>query len=189
MVISKLIINNNMKNKLLKKSKKSQVIISALFVLSLMIVGGGFTYANVDSAQNQNNPMSSIVNAVATNFNLNSSDVQTVVNDVMETERSNRLMQEKINQTEKINQAVTDGEITQAQADLITAKISEIKSTREANQLSNQGLTQEERADNIQAEKESLKEWAEDNNISMEFFQNRGEGHEGPGRLGGQQQR
>jgi hypothetical protein len=128
--------------------------------------------------------MSAIVNAISTNFNLNSSDVQTVINDVMESQRSNHVEQEKVDQTARLNQAVIDGKITQTQADLISTKLSEMKTIRESNQDTNQILTQEERQNKMQAEKESLEEWATENDIPMNFFQPRENGHEGPCRLG-----
>jgi len=169
------IINLNikiMKNKISNISKKSKMIAVTAFVLGLAIMGQAtYVSANTNPTMNQNNPMSSLVSAIATNFNLNTSDVQTIVDEVMQSERSAREAQGKVDQAEKLAQAVIDGKITQTQADLITSKLSEMKTSID----SDKDLTQEER----QLQQESLKEWATSNNIPMNFLQCGGNDHEG----------
>ena len=148
-----------MKNKLSNISKKSKMIAATAFVLGMVSIGG-VACINTTLAAEKPNQMSSLISVIAERFNLNSSEVEAVVNEVMEAERSTREAQAKVREAEKLAQAVTDGKITQAQADLITSKLFEI---REANK----DLTREER----QLQKESLKEWATSNNIPMNFLQ------------------
>jgi hypothetical protein len=168
-----------MKNKLSNISKKSKMIAATAFVLGLTAVSGGLAYAaDTSVTTSSNNPMDSLVSAIATKFNLNSADVEVVVKNVMESERSVKEAQAKTNQATRLTQAVTDGKITQAQAGLITAKMSEMQASREANKDANQNLTQEERQTMMKAEKESIKEWATSNNIPMNFLQS-GD-HRGP---------
>ena len=69
--------------------------------------------------------------------------------------------QGELHQEERLAQAVEDGKITQAQADLVTAKMSQMKDDK--------NLTEEEKKE----KQESFKTWLEENNISMEFFQNK----------------
>lgn len=189
-MITKLIIKT-MKNKLSHVSKKSRMIAATAFVLGLAVVGGNFAYADTLSAIDKNNPMSSLVSAIATKFNLNSAEVQTVVDDVMKAERTGHMAEMQANQATRLTQAVTDGKITQVQANLITAKVAEMKASMEANRTANQNLTEEERKTKMQAEQASLKAWATANNIPMNFlsqFGGRGhggfDGHKGPGGKG-----
>ncbi len=164
------IINLNikiMKNKLSNISKKSKMIAATAFVLGMVSIGG-VACINTTLAAEKPNQMSSLISVIAERFNLNSSEVEAVVNEVMQSERFAREAQGKVDQAEKLSQAVTDGKITQAQADLITNKLSELKEA-------NKNLTREER----QLEQESLKEWATSNNIPMNFLQCGGQ--RGPG--------
>lgn len=158
------------------------MIAATAFVLGLAVVGGNFAYANTVSTGDKHNPMSSLVSAIAIKFNLNSADVQAVVDDVMKTEQATHMADMQANQATRLAKAVTDGKLTQAQANLITTKLSEMKASMEANQTANQNLTQAERKAKMQAEQASLKEWATANNIPMNFlsqFGGRGHGFDG----------
>jgi len=162
-----------MKNKLSHISKKSRMIAATAFVLGIVAMDGSFAYADTTQTIEKNRPMDSIVNAIATKFNLNSSEVQTVVSTVMESERSARETQGKVDQATRIAEAVIDGKITQTQADLISSKLSELKTSREVNQEADKNLTQEERQAKMKEERENTKEWATNNNIPMNFLQPR----------------
>lgn len=158
------------------------MIAATAFVLGLAFVGGNLAYADVVSAKDAPSPMSSLVSAIATKFNLNSADVQAVVDDVMKAERASHMAKMQENQATRLAKAVTDGKLTQVQANLITAKLSEIKASMEANRIANQNLTEAERKTKMQAEHESLKAWATANNIPMNFlsqFGGRGHGFDG----------
>lgn len=171
-----------MKNKLSHISKKSKMIAATAFVLGLVAVGGGV--ANADTAPNvKNNPMSSVVNAIATKFNLNSTEVQAVVDDVMKTEHAKMEATQKQERVTRLAAAVTAGTITQAQADLIVAKAAEIKAEREADRATNQTLTDTERQAKMQTERTELKDWATANKIPEQFLRAIGEGpgHGKPG--------
>ncbi len=164
------------------------MIAATAFALGLAVVGGNFAYANTVSTGDKHNPMSSLVSAIATKFNLNSAEVQTVVDDVMKTERTTHRLQMQTNQATRLAKAVTDGKLTQAQATLITAKVAEMKASMEANRTANENLTQAERKTKMEAEQASLKAWATANNIPMNFLSQFGgkghggfDGHRGPG--------
>ena len=134
------------------------MIATTAFVLGIVVIGGA-TYTNTTLAAEEGSRMSSLVSAIAEKFNLNASEVEIVVNSVLESERSLRGEQGKIHQEERLNQVVEDGKITQAQVDLVTTKLSEMKDD----------LTEEEKKE----KQENFKTWLEENNISMEFFQNK----------------
>lgn len=169
-------------------SKKSKMIAATAFVLGLTVLGGGVASVSAAETTNAHNPMSAIVSAIASKFNLNSADVQTVVSEVMKTQHANMKAKSPAAFTSPLVKAVTDGKLTQAQADLITAKSAELKASMEADRTANQTLTQEERKAKMEAKQASLKEWAAANSIPeqyLRFVGGGGKGFGGPGGHGG----
>lgn len=160
-------------------SKKSKMIAATAFVLGLTVVGGGV--ANAAETTNTRKPMSAIVSAIASKFNLNATDVQAVADEVMKTQRAEMGAKKQLNSASRLAQAVTDGKLTQAQADLITAKSAELKASMEADRVASQALTQEERKAKMEAKQASLKEWAAANNIPEEYLKFIGVGGKGLG--------
>lgn len=80
------------------------MIATTPFVLGIVAIGGA-TYANTTLATEEGTRMSYLVSAVAEKFNLNASEVEIVVNSVLESERSLRGEQGKLHQEERLNQA------------------------------------------------------------------------------------
>lgn len=110
------------------------------------------------------NPMASLVTKIAEKFNLSQSDVQAVFDEYqtqMQTERQQKMDQQIADELAK---AVLKGKLTQAQANLITAKRAELKSQMQQN--TGTPKTQEER----QAQKTLLEQWAKDNGIDVQYF-------------------
>lgn len=147
------------------KNKKTIYIITAVVALTLLI--SGTTYA-ATRGQGQN-PFTKIAQAIATKFNLNASDVQTVIDETMETERAQRQANREAEQADRLAEAVADGKLTQAQADLITTKRAELQTAIEAMK----DLTQDERMAAMKTQTDALKQWATDNNIPMEYVMGR----------------
>ena len=107
-------------------------------------------------------PTHNLATLLAQRFNLNVTDVQKFFDEQraqMETERKKQF-------TDRINQGVTDGKLTQAQADKIIAKHAELEALRE----SLKDKTEAERQTAIKAQIEAVKKWAEENNIPSEFM-------------------
>ena len=148
----------------MKKSYK--VAAASALLVGILAVGASAASA----AETKTNPMSTLVAAIAQKFNLNASDVQKVFDEqhaAMETQmKSERAAQDKT----KLAQAVTDGKLTQAQADLITAKKAELEAGRDAFRASLEGKTKAEVATLMKAQAESLKQWATANNISEQHL-------------------
>ena len=81
-----------------------------------------------------------------------------------------------------VAQLVTDGKITQAQADKINAKRAELQKEREANKDTTK--TREEMKTEMDAKKTELEQWAKDNGINTDYLRyvmGGGHGHGGPG--------
>ncbi len=85
----------------------------------------------------------------------------------------------KANQQERLAQAVTDGKLTQGQADYIKATVAEIDALRGTGSPEDQDDTVR---DQVKAKIDALRTWAEDNNIDMRYVMG---GHGGPGGPGG----
>ncbi len=159
-------------------SKKSKSIAAVAFVLGAAALGTGVTYA--ETSASDTNPMSTLVTAIAQKFNLNSSDVQNIVNQVMTEERTKMGAKHDQRLAERLNKGVTDGKLTQAQANLITAKKQEIKTFME----SLKGKSVDDRHAAMKSQMESLKQWATDNKIPGGYLMFGGRGHGGHGGLG-----
>lgn len=143
---------------------KKYLLYAIVPVLALAAVGGAIL---ADTTSQPNNPMSGLVSAIAQKFNLNASDVQQVFDEQrgkMQEERQQE-MQQKF--AERLSKAVSNGKITQDQANLITAKHTEMQTFMK----SLEGKTKEEMRTLRKAQMDSLKQWAQDNNIPMQYLQ------------------
>lgn len=165
----------------MKKQLVAMGIATAVGVTGLT----GFSVANAatDTAAS-NGPMSSLVDAIATKFNLKEADVQAVFDTQHEAMQAEREASVK----EKVAQLVTDGKITQAQADKINEKRAELQAEREA--AKNSSKTHEEMKTQRDANRTELETWAEENDIEDEYLRyvmggGHGYGHGGPGGFGG----
>lgn len=153
------IISNFFKN-MSKNSKKRILAGSAIIALGLVFAGANATKAA--GTPGKNNPMSGLVNAIATKFNLKPTDVQAVFDE-------QRVQMEKEHElvfADHLKQAITDGKLTQEQADKITAKKAELEAFR----TSLVGKTQDEQRAAMKTQMDSLKKWATDNNIPAGYM-------------------
>ena len=152
-----------MSKKVSQISKKSKMIAATAFVLGLAALGTGYVHAQ--GTDTQNRPMEALTTAIAQKFNLNATEVQVVVDEVMKTQREERQANREQGMKDRLTQAVADGKITQAQADLLIAKQTEMHAFMQ----SMQGKTDAERKDAMQAKMEEMKQWMTDNNIPEQF--------------------
>lgn len=143
-----------------KTSKKRVLAGSAIIALGLVFAGT--SSARAANANGGTNPMSNLVQAIATKFNLNTSDVQAVFDE-------QRAQMEKEHEqmfADRLKQAVADGKLTQDQADKITAKKAELEALR----TSLSGKTEDEKRAAMKTQVDALKTWATENNIPAEFM-------------------
>ena len=160
-------------------TKKSVIAAAIVATLGMGAFGATSAFAATGSGE-VHNPMRNLVSAIAEKFNLSESDVQAVFDEQRDA------MQEKHQEkaAEHLAKAVTDGKLTQAQADAITANMASQKTFFE----SLKDMTQEERQAALKTNAEAQKAWAESNDIPKEFApghgpKGRGQGgmHRGPG--------
>lgn len=168
-----------------KNSKKLKGLAAAALLLGLAVAGAQSAYADEIKAGSAS-PMSKVVAAISSKFNLNATEVQTVVDGVMTAERASMEAKMQAEAANRLTAAVTAGTVTQAQADLITAKAAEIKATMQAEREANKNLTEEQRKAKMEANKTALESWATTNGISKENLKFLGAGGmgKGPGKDG-----
>jgi hypothetical protein len=138
-------------------------MIAAAFILGASVLTTGVASADTGPRDNH---MESFVNAIATKFNLKLADVQAVVDQTIATRKYQH-------EATRLAKAISDGKLTQAQADLIKAKYAEMKTFMDS--LKNK--TQAERKAAIKTQMDSLKQWAATNNIPLHFIKDGMMGH------------
>lgn len=157
--------------------------LAAIGAITAMSAAGftGVNIANAATATDSTNPMSNLVDAVASKFNLDKTEVQSVFDEqrnAMEAER-------ETDRKAQVSQLVKDGKITQAQAEMINAKRAELQKERESNRDMMPGKMSDERKAEMEAHKTELDKWFSDNGIDSQYryLLMGGPGHspEGPG--------
>ena len=164
----------------MKKQLITAGIVTAVSAAGLM---GGAAVVHAASDTSSSNPMSSLVSAIAKKFNLQESDVQSVFDE----QRTAMDAQRETEAKTKVAQLVTDGKLTQEQADKLNAKRVELQKEFEANRTSDQALRQSEREAKRDERKTALDTWLKDNGIdsSYAYLLMGGHGGHGPGGHGG----
>lgn len=117
-----------------------------------------------------------IISTISERFNLNSADVQKVFEEQRLEHQAE--MQERF--TDYIEKAVSDGKLTQEQADKIITKHAEVKAQRDVLQ----GKTKEEIKSAMKNQRDALQQWATNNNIPTQYLMFGGLGGKGLGMFG-----
>jgi len=161
--------------------KKQLAIVGAVTAISAAgLTGIGIAHA-ANTTSSSTNPMSSLIDAIASKFNLNKTEVQAVFDEQhsqMEAQRETEVKAE-------VTQLVKDGKLTQDQADKINAKRTELEKERDANRTAGQNLTDTERQTKMDEHRAALDTWLKDNGIDQQYayllMGGRGHGPGGPG--------
>lgn len=114
-----------------------------------------------------------LVTKIAEKFNLNKDDVQKVFDE----ERAVRIAEREQVMKDRLARAVTNGDLTQDQADMIVAKHQEMREFMEG--LADK--TADERRAAMQQKRGELNQWASDNNIPLRYLRLKGGHHGGHG--------
>ncbi len=140
-------------------------------VIGAGAVGVGTTLAS-EREDRKDGFVSEIVSAIAEKFDLSESDVQAVFDEQAEARRDemkDRHEEMRAKHDEKFDemlaQAVTDGDLTQSQADSITSKRDEMQEFAE----SMRDADPEDRRDQTKEKLDELRAWAEDNDIDEKY--------------------
>lgn len=135
---------------------------------ALVLALAGLTTIGVigASAEDTDKPYFSIVQKLAQRFNLNEAEVQAVFDE----SRGQHQSQMQLRFEEKLNQAVTDGELTEGQKQAILEKHDQLKSMRQTSWGEQPDQSPQERKNIMDAQRQELKNWAEENNINLKYF-------------------
>lgn len=148
------------------RNRKKLIIGSLATVGAIAIIGVGSVSAAAST------PRQNLIDALASRFNLNKSDVQQVFDqqhDKLQAEHQQAIK-------DRLQSAVDQGKITADQRDKIIAKLDELKRSRD----SLKDKTPEGRRMAMKTQFDELKKWAADNNIPVQYLM----GFNGPGRMG-----
>jgi competence protein ComGC len=176
-------VRTTLKWKVIKQEnymKKQFVAAGVAATIGIAGLGAGVAHAETSTNSSNTDPMSSLVDKIATKFNLNKSDVQQVVDEQRASMESQHEKQVKSD----VAQLVKDGKITQAQADAINAKRAEIQKNREANRDTMKDKTDTERKTTMGKERSGLEAWAKQQGIDSQYLRyvvdHVPDGHGGP---------
>ena len=161
----------------MKKLKKAYLLAGAGMAIGLATAGAGLIHAASTSSSPGTGPFSDIVSAIATKFNLSTTDVQAVVDQTVQADQAKMEANRTAHEKTELDAAVKAGTITQAQEDLIVAKSAEVDTFMQGLK----GDTQTARDAAIKTEQTALTSWATTNNIPSQFIPHLG----GPGGPGG----
>jgi hypothetical protein len=151
--------------------------------LTTTILGGGL-FAVTASAATPSSEDDSLASKIATKFNLNKEDVQTVVKDYRTEQHANHQAEHQKRLEDRLTQAVKDGKISEEQK----SKIINYMKSQESFFESLRDKTEEERHTAMETHKAEVKKWASDNGIDLQYVMPGGPGGE-RGPMGGPRHR
>lgn len=157
---------------------KKQALAVLAVALTATAAGIGSVFAEAE-AKNIENPISGLISAIATKFNLDSAEVQQV----FDGQKAKMAAQREQDLEDRLDEAVKDGSITGSQAEAIKKKRAEAEQFRAALKSEMEGKTAKERQAAMKQERDDLKQWAVDNGIPVKYLMmigGRG-GRPGPG--------
>jgi len=160
----------------MNKTKKSFMLAAGATAIGFTALGGATAIHAAGTASTATNPESTLVQMLATKFNLSDSAVQAVFDQEHQNEQATRAANEKT----RLDADVTAGKITAAQETLILAKQAEEQTFMES--LKDKSQTDRQAA--IKTEEANLTTWATTNNIPEQYVHLMG-GPGGRGRPGG----
>ena len=132
-----------------------------------MVIAGAAAFGTVHVlAKTPPGQYPSIVQALASKFGLNPSDVQAVFTQ----NRQNHMSQMETRYEQMLTQAVTDGKITSAQQQLILAKHKELQSARQTTMQQWKTMTPDQRKAAMQTQKQAIADWAKQNGIDPKYL-------------------
>lgn len=146
----------------MKGLTKSLIVASIVGTIGL---GGVATAGAVsgDTTTGSSDPMTSLVDKIASKFNLDKSKVQ----EVFTADRTEREANREKAQSTRLQELVDNGTITAAQKSAIEAKVVEMKSEREANKTAMEDLTDEERKTKMDEKRTELESWVNEQGLDL----------------------
>jgi len=141
--------------------------------VAALAIGAGMLYTSgqVKAFGGFGGGRDTLIQALANKFGKSTDEVQSVFDEV----RTQNQQQMEAKFEDNLNQAVSDGKITDEQKNLILQKQEELQTQHQQDFANGANLTPEERRTQRQQERAGLEKWASDNGIDLTYF------HMGPG--------
>lgn len=146
-------------------------------LVALTIIGGSAVAVSITKADEEAN-FPPIIQRLVEKFNLDEAEVTKV----LEEAREERQAEMQARFTERLDQAVSDGTITEEQKQLIVAKHEELEALRQEEAQNRGNYSPEEWQTKMQERREEMKSWAEENGIDLSVLMPE------PGGMGGHRQ-
>ena len=142
----------------------SKKLTAVALLLGTVVMGGSLLIGSASASNSDHR--SALMERIATKFNLNTSEVETVFNE----ERDARRAEMKAKFEDRLAQAVRDGKITDAQKSLIIEKHESLINERETLKEAWRNMTREERKSAMEKRQNDLEAWMKANNIPDGIF-------------------
>jgi hypothetical protein len=156
-----------------KLSKKILIPMAAVAIVG----AGAYGATQVSAASNSTgtNPQTSLIQKLADTFHVDKSKVQTVFDQNRKDNEASRETQYEA----RLSQAVTNGNLTSAQKDLIIAEHKKLVSENDANKASaeSSSSTRADRKAAMSAKRTEITTWAKANAIDAKWLMGGGIGH------------
>jgi hypothetical protein len=147
----------------MKGITKSLIVASIVGTFGL----GGLATAGIANAESSTSsstdPMSSLVEKIASTFNIDKAKVQSLFDENKTAREAEREKQ----QTERLQKLVDDGTITAAQKTAIEAKLAELKKERDADKDTMKDLSDAERKAKMDEKRAELESWAKEQGLDL----------------------
>jgi len=135
-----------------------------------VVVGGGslLGVSSLVHAQSGSTPFSGLAQSIAQKFNVNQTDVQSVIDSYMQQQKQTMTQNMQKRLQNRLDQEVQQGSITSAQETAILNELSSLQSQFGPSAL--KSMTQQQRQQAFQTEQSDLKSWAQSQGISLSLI-------------------
>ncbi len=138
-------------------------------MVAILAAGGILFGVSMAAANAQSfNTFPGLAQTIANKFNLNQSDVQTLINAYAQQQQQKRLQNLEQIQQKRLDNLVSQGKITSTQETAIINELNALRSQYGPSALKN--LTQQQRRQALQARKNALTQWANSQGISLKYI-------------------
>ncbi|MCL5409799.1 MAG: hypothetical protein M1607_02995 [Patescibacteria group bacterium] len=144
-------------------SKKLLLPALAVAILTIGVMG-----ASVVNAQTPDNHLAGLVQAISQKFGLNESQVQAVVDQYQQQQKANFQANAQQRLTDRLNQAVTDGKITDTQKQAILDELAKLQSEYSPSSL--KAMSADQRKQTLQQEQDEIQSWAQSQGIDPSYL-------------------
>jgi competence protein ComGC len=147
----------------MKSLTKSLIVATIVGAVGTGTVATGAIASAESGTATDTDSMSSLVDKIASTFNLDKAKVQ----EVFDEQRSEMETKREAEVEAKLQTLVDDGTITTEQKTAIKAKMAAMKAERESNKDNFKDMTEEERKAAIDKKKTELETWAKEQGIDL----------------------